>query len=81
MSTTPTNHSTQFEQSLQKLEALVKNLESGNLPLEDSLTAFQEGVGLVKNCQTLLSQAEQKIEMLIKASVDHVETKPFSTES
>jgi exodeoxyribonuclease VII small subunit len=76
-----TPHSTQFEQSLQKLEALVKSLESGTLPLEDSLTAFQEGVGLVKNCQTLLSQAEQKVEVLIKASSEQVETKPFSTES
>ncbi len=74
------NHSNQFETSLQKLESLVKNLESGNLSLEDSLTAFQEGVGLVKQCQTLLSQAEQKVEMLIKASGENVETKPFSAE-
>jgi exodeoxyribonuclease VII small subunit len=74
-------HSPQFEQSLQKLELLVKNLESGSLPLEDALTAFQEGVGLVKNCQTLLAQADQKVEMLIKASAEQVETKPFSTES
>ena len=74
------NHSTQFEQSLQKLESLVKNLESGNLSLEDSLTAFQEGVGLVKQCQTLLSQAEQKVEMLIKASGETVETKPHAVD-
>ena len=73
------NHSTQFEQSLQKLETLVKNLESGALSLEDSLTAFQEGVGLVKQCQTLLTQAEQKVEMLLKASGETVETKPFSS--
>jgi len=75
------NHSQQFEQSLQKLETLVKNLEAGSLPLEEALTAFQEGVGLVKSCQTLLSQAEQKVEILIKATVDQVETKPFPTES
>lgn len=74
------DHSSQFEQSLQKLEALVKGLESGSLSLEDSLTSFQEGVGLVKQCQTLLSQAEQKVEMLVKASGDHVETKPHSVD-
>jgi exodeoxyribonuclease VII small subunit len=74
------DHSNQFEQSLQKLETLVRNLESGNLSLEDSLTSFQEGVGLVKQCQTLLSQAEQKVEMLIKASGESVETKPFQVE-
>ena len=74
------NQNAPFEQSLQKLEALVKNLESGSLSLEDSLTAFQEGVGLVKQCQTLLSQAEQKVEMLIKASGETTETKPFNVE-
>jgi exodeoxyribonuclease VII small subunit len=70
----------QFEQSLQKLENLVKNLESGSLPLEEALTAFQEGVGLVKQCQTLLTQAEQKVEILTKANTETVETKPFNVE-
>jgi exodeoxyribonuclease VII small subunit len=70
-----------FEQSLQKLEGLVKSLESGSLSLEDSLTAFQEGVGLVKQCQSLLSVAEQKVEMLVKANAETgPETKPFPTE-
>ena len=72
--------SSQFEQSLQKLESIVKNLESGSLSLEDSLTAFQEGVGLVKQCQGMLSTAEQKVEMLVKASAEGVETKPFNPE-
>ncbi|MBS1959332.1 MAG: exodeoxyribonuclease VII small subunit [Bdellovibrionales bacterium] len=72
--------SNQFEQSLQKLESIVKNLESGSLSLEDSLTAFQEGVGLVKQCQGMLSTAEQKVEMLVKASAEGVETRPFNPE-
>ena len=50
---------------------------AGELPLEEALTAFQEGVGLVKECQTLLSQAEQKVEVLTKASAGAIETKPF----
>ncbi len=75
------NSSEKFEQSLQRLETLVKNIEAGNLPLEEALTSFQEGVGLVKQCQTLLSQAEQKVEVLIKASADQVETKSLNTES
>lgn len=67
-----------FEKSLQKLESLVKNLESGQLSLEDSLTAFQEGVALVKQCQSLLTTAEQKVEMLVKANAETgAETKPF----
>ena len=74
------NSSGPFEQSLQKLETLVKNLETGVLPLEEALTAFQEGVGLVKQCQTLLSQAEQKVEILTKANAETIETKPFSAD-
>ncbi len=74
------SNSGQFEQSLQKLETLVKNLESGSLPLEEALTAFQDGVGLVKQCQALLSQAEQKVEMLTKANAETVETKSFAAE-
>ena len=76
MSTSP-----QFEQTLQQLETLVRNLESGTLPLEDALTSFQDGVGLVKSCQTLLAQAEQKVDLLIKASAESIETKPFNPES
>lgn len=69
-----------FEPSLQKLETIVKSLESGSLSLEDSLTAFQEGVCLVKQCQTLLTQAEQKVDVLIKASGENIETKPFNAD-
>lgn len=72
-----TNNSDQFEKSLQNLEVLVKKLEAGTLPLEEAIGAFQEGVGLVKQCQVLLSQAEQKVEILTKASSDTVETKKF----
>jgi exodeoxyribonuclease VII small subunit len=69
-----------FEQSLQKLETLVKSLESGTLQLDAALSAFQEGVGLVKQCQVLLSQADQKVDILIKASGETTETKPFQSD-
>jgi exodeoxyribonuclease VII small subunit len=69
-----------FEQSLQKLELIVKKLESGTLPLEEALGSFQEGVGLVKQCQNLLSQADQKIEILTKANAESIETKKFEIE-
>ncbi len=66
---------------MQKLEALVKQLEAGTLPLEEALTAFQEGVGLVKQCQSLLSRAEQKVDVLIKANAEGIETKTVPGES
>jgi len=71
------SNSDNFEQSLQNLEILVKKLEAGTLPLEEAIGAFQEGVGLVKQCQVLLSQAEQKVEILTKANSDSIETKKF----
>lgn len=53
-----------LEKSLSKLEQIVEKLESGKLPLEDSLKLFEEGVGLTKDCQKTLSAAEKKIRIL-----------------
>ena len=55
-----------FEQSLADLQALVERLESGELSLEDSLTAFEQGIGLTRECQAALSQAEQKVQILLE---------------
>jgi len=55
-----------FEQSLEALEDLVKKMESGELPLEESLKAFEEGVSLVRNCQTSLAEAEQRVQILME---------------
>ena len=53
-----------FEQSLGSLQALVERLESGDLSLEESLAAFEQGVALTRDCQQALSQAEQKVQQL-----------------
>jgi exodeoxyribonuclease VII small subunit len=50
-----------FESSLKQLNQIVEKMEKGGLSLEDSLTQFERGVSLVRSCQTLLKQAEQKI--------------------
>ena len=55
-----------FESALEELEGVVEQLESGDLSLEDSLAAFEKGVGLVKYCNQKLSEVEQKVELLIK---------------
>ncbi|KAA0690138.1 exodeoxyribonuclease VII small subunit [Halopseudomonas laoshanensis] len=55
-----------FEQSLGDLQKLVERLESGELSLEDSLTAFEQGVALTRDCQQALSQAEQKVQLLVE---------------
>lgn len=55
-----------FEQSLGALQQLVERLESGDLSLEDSLTAFEQGVALTRDCQQALTQAEQKVQQLVE---------------
>lgn len=55
-----------FDEALEKLEEIVRQLEDGRLSLEDSMKAFEEGVKLQKLCASKLSEASQKIELLTK---------------
>lgn len=55
-----------FEASLQALEKIVRRLEDGDLPLEESLKLFEDGVRLSRECQERLNQAERRIEVLLK---------------
>jgi len=55
-----------FESALEELEGVVEQLESGELSLEDSLAAFEKGVGLVKYCNQKLAEVEKKVELLVK---------------
>ncbi len=56
-----------FEKALERLEKIVEDLESGNMPLEDALKKYEEGVKLCRICTQKLSQAETKIETLTKS--------------
>ena len=55
-----------FETAMRDLEELVERLEQGDLPLEESLAAFERGVMLTRTCQTALKEAEQKVEILLR---------------
>lgn len=55
-----------FEASLEALEHIVRELEQGDLPLEKSLELFEQGIRLSRECQDRLSQAERRIEILLK---------------
>jgi exodeoxyribonuclease VII small subunit len=55
-----------FEASLEALEQIVHQLESGDLPLEKSLELFEQGIRLSRECQDRLSQAERRIEILLR---------------
>ncbi|MEL0168278.1 MAG: exodeoxyribonuclease VII small subunit [Pseudomonadaceae bacterium] len=65
-----------FEQSLGSLQALVERLESADLSLEESLSAFEQGVALTRECQQALAQAEQKVQQLIENNGE-LRTEPF----
>ena len=70
-----------FEDAFQKLEGIVKKLEEGNLSLEDSLKAFEEGVRLSRFCSKKLDEAEKKVEILLKDNNGRLVAKPFSLET
>lgn len=55
-----------FEASLEALEQIVRQLEDGDLPLEKSLELFEQGIRLSRECQERLSQAERRIEILLR---------------
>lgn len=69
-----------FEAALEKLQGIVRELEGGEISLEDSIKKFEEGMALAKSCQEKLNQAEQKIEVLIRADKNGIVTKPFEEE-
>ena len=55
-----------FEESLDQLEAIVRKLEDGEMPLEESLELFERGVKLSRECRDRLTKAERRIEVLMK---------------
>ncbi len=69
-----------FEESLGELEALVERMETGELSLEESLSAFERGITLTRSCQQALQAAEQKVEILTAKTPDAA-TEPFSDDT
>ncbi len=57
-----------LEKALSDLEAIVDELESGELPLERAMKKFEEGIKLTRGCQSALKDAEQKVEVLLKSA-------------
>jgi exodeoxyribonuclease VII small subunit len=66
-----------FETAMDRLEAIVEQMESGKLPLEDLIVRYEEGMNLLKVCQERLASAEQKIEIIARTSAGKPNIKPF----
>ncbi|MFT6448778.1 MAG: exodeoxyribonuclease VII small subunit [Oleispira sp.] len=69
-----------FEQSLVELESLVERMESGEMSLEDSLKAFEQGIKYTRDCQNALAKAEQKVQLLLQKN-GQMEAQPFNSPS
>ncbi len=70
-----------LEQSLADLEALVEELESGDLPLDQAMKKFEQGIKLTRGCQAALKEAEQKVEILLKSAGGEETLEEFDTQS
>lgn len=57
-----------FEDAVAKLSEMVRKLEAGDLPLEESITCYEQGMALVESCRKTLSEAEQRIQLLTEAA-------------
>jgi exodeoxyribonuclease VII small subunit len=71
--------SVSFEEAMEQLEAIVAKLESGDVPLEQAIELFQEGMRLSQLCGSKLEQVERKIEMLIETE-QGLQRRPFAPE-
>ena len=70
-----------FESALTALEGKVKALEEGNLPLEEALKVFEEGMALAETCSAKLQEAEQKVEVLLKGADGKMRREPFGEDA
>ena len=66
-----------FEEALKRLEDVLESLEHGNLNLEESVQAFEEGVKLVRFCHDKLDEVERRVELLVKDEAGRFLSKPF----
>jgi exodeoxyribonuclease VII small subunit len=68
-----------FEAGLQELEQIVKEMESGDLPLERALELFEKGMKISEDCRKQLEEAETRVEILVRKG-DRVQAEPFRPE-
>jgi exodeoxyribonuclease VII small subunit len=69
-----------FEEAMERLEEIVRELEDGDLPLEESLKAFEEGMNLIKFCSEKLEEVERKVTKLVKEGDGKYGHQPFEVE-
>ena len=76
----PTVEAVTFEAALQQLETIVKEMESGDLPLERALELFERGMSLSETCRKQLAEAETRVEILTRRA-NQIQPEPFFVNS
>lgn len=79
--TAETSHKIDFEKSLARLEEVVRRLEHANLPLDEAMKLFEEGVELSQKCQKQIEEAEGRVEILLKSAGGKLTAAPFQPDS
>ena len=74
------NEKINLEKALEDLESLVEELESGDLPLEEAMKKFEQGIKLTRGCQAALKDAEQKVQVLLKSAGGDEELEDFEVD-
>ncbi|MFO7899472.1 MAG: exodeoxyribonuclease VII small subunit [Planctomycetota bacterium] len=69
-----------FEESLDELEAIIAELETGDLPLDEMIERYEKGVKALELCRKVLDDAEKRIEILLKDKDGELQAEPFDTE-
>ncbi len=69
-----------FEKALQDLENIVEKLEDPDLPLDDALSLFEQGIKLSRTCSERLEEAEKKVEILLQDEDGNITTEPFDAQ-
>jgi exodeoxyribonuclease VII small subunit len=81
MPTVAKKKSDQFEEALKKLQSIVEKMERGDLPLDEAMEQFSEGIRLARICHQRLEEAEQKVRTLLKEQQGGWTTAPFDPSS
>lgn len=66
-----------YEAAMERLEQIIRSLESGSAELDESLSLFEEGIGLIRLCSEKLDSAEQKVKILVESSDGYITDAPF----
>jgi exodeoxyribonuclease VII small subunit len=77
----PSEHSAKFEDQLETLEDIVTRIDSGDLSLEESIDAFERGVGLVRSLNRKLDEVERRVEVLMRGAGGDLRSTPYQGET